>query len=137
MLDEDKEEFKKKFPNLAEEIMNKEQNIPITSIRSKDTRKKIKKRKMQDELRNPDVIAFIRRANNDEEAEEIIDFCLKKGEITEKYANNLKLQLAVYGVRSFGSKKEPGYYEKKYRNLERKKEKESIKKNPDKEIINE
>lgn len=123
MLDEDKEKFKKKYPNLAKEILDKDQNIPITSIRSKDTGKKIKKRKIQDELRNPDVIAFIRRANNEEEAEEIIDFCLKKGEINEKYANNLKLQLAVYGVRSFGSKKEPGYYEKKYREMEREKNK--------------
>jgi len=83
---------------------------------------KLIKRPTSDELRNPDVISFLRRAETDEQALEIINFCQKRGEISEEYANELKVQLGIYGIRSFGTKKEPGYYEKKYREQQRKKD---------------
>ena len=35
----------------------------------------------EDELKNPDVIAFIRRCSKKEQAREIINFLLKRGEI--------------------------------------------------------
>ena len=115
MVEQDKEEFKRKFPHLSKELFDKSINIPISHIRSTDDLISLDANKeAYDELRNPDVISFIRRANTDEEALEIIDYCLKRGEIVEDYANELKLQLGVFGVRSFGSKKEPGYYDKKY-----------------------
>ena len=115
MIDEEEEKFRKKFPKISEEINREKSNIPITRIRSKDVQEEEEDKNLFDELRNPDVISFIRRAENSEQANEIIDYCLEKGEIDEEYANKLKLQLALYGVRSFGSKKEPGYYEKKFR----------------------
>ncbi|MHA1230198.1 MAG: DUF2095 family protein [Candidatus Helarchaeota archaeon] len=115
MIEEDEEEFKKKFPHLAKEILEKRQSIPISSIRSEQKQKKSNEDQIYDELRNPDVISFIRRADTEEQAMEIIDYCLKRGEIDEEYAKELKNQLSMLGVRSFGPKKEPGYYEKKYR----------------------
>ncbi|MHA1268619.1 MAG: DUF2095 family protein [Candidatus Helarchaeota archaeon] len=122
MVEEDEEEFKRKYPHLSEELVSKNKNIAITSIRSEDVPEKDTKtkNKVPDELRNPDVISFIRRADTEEQAIEIINFCLKNGDINEDYANELKLQLTLYGVRSFGAKKEPGYYEKKYRSKQRK-----------------
>lgn len=118
MIDEEEEKFRKKYPKISEEIEKEKTNIPITRIRSKDVQEESEE---FDELRNPDVISFIRRAENSEQANEIIDYCLEKREIDEEFANKLKLQLALHGVRSFGSKKEPGYYEKKFRKKEKEK----------------
>jgi hypothetical protein len=121
MIDEEEEKFRKKYPKISEEIEKEKTNIPITRIRSKEAEEESGDKSLFDELRNPDVISFIRRAENSDQANEIIDYCLEKGEIDEEYANKLKLQLALYGVRSFGSKKEPGYYEKKFRKKQKKK----------------
>ncbi|MEM2715000.1 MAG: DUF2095 family protein, partial [Candidatus Bathyarchaeia archaeon] len=59
---------------------------------------------------NPDVIDFIRRCDTEEQAEEIIAYLEKKGEISQSYASNLRKQLKEKGVRSFGPKKEEAYY---------------------------
>jgi hypothetical protein len=59
---------------------------------------------------NPSVIDFIRRCDNELQAEEIITYMQKRGEITEEYAEQLKRQLRDEGVRSFGTKKEDNYY---------------------------
>jgi len=58
----------------------------------------------------PDVIDFIRRCDTKEQAEEIIDYMEKRGEIKKQYAENLRKQLRERGVRSFGPKKEENYY---------------------------
>ncbi|MHA1311163.1 MAG: DUF2095 family protein [Candidatus Helarchaeota archaeon] len=115
-ISDDEEKFKKEFPNLLKEILENKSNLTIRSIRSKETSDNSEDNKIPDELQNPDVISFIRRADTDGQAIEIINYCLKRGEIDQNYANELKTQLLLYGVRSFGTKKEPGYYEKKYRN---------------------
>ena len=131
MNDDDDDEFRKSFPKLSKELDDDSINIPITSIRSEDSTQENEKQVLSDELRNPDVISFIRRADTDEDALEIIDFLLKRGEIIEEYANELKLQLGMMGVRSFGTKKEPGYYEKKYRYKEKKRNEDKNKINND------
>ncbi|HYA77137.1 MAG TPA: DUF2095 family protein, partial [Verrucomicrobiae bacterium] len=65
-----------------------------------------------DKLRhfNPCVLDFIRRCETELQAEEIIAYLQKKGEITQEYAEKLRCQLKREGVRSFGSKKEEYYY---------------------------
>jgi hypothetical protein len=78
----DKGTFKKMFPRLAEEI----------------------------DGYNPTVIDFLRRCDTAKQAEEIIDYLEKRGEIDNKYAQKLKAQLKKKGVRSFGAKREEGYY---------------------------
>jgi hypothetical protein len=108
-MDIDKEQFKKMFPNLAREMENSEHKMQINSFRS-DTKageKAVSKRFVHYE---PDVIDFLRRCDTEEQAEEIIAFMEKRGEITKEYANNLRKQLKKSGVRSFGPKKEEGYY---------------------------
>ncbi|MBC7130119.1 DUF2095 family protein, partial [Candidatus Bathyarchaeota archaeon] len=58
----------------------------------------------------PDVVDFIRRCETKEQAEEIIDYLERRGEIGKEYADRLRKQLKEKGVRSFGPKKEDDYY---------------------------
>ena len=105
----DKERFKKMFPYLAEELENQEHRVPITSVRSDlHTGEKSSSRGLDSYM--PDVIDFIRRCDNEQQAEEIINYLEKRKEISHEYARRLKRQLKENGVRSFGSKKEEGYY---------------------------
>jgi hypothetical protein len=55
------------------------------------------------------VIDFLRRCDTEEQGLEIIDYLKKRGEISEKYATELKMQLLRDGIRSFGPKKR-GYF---------------------------
>jgi len=105
----DKERFKKTFPHLAKELEIKEHKIPITSIRS-DQQIGEKSSFRGFDTYMPDVIDFIRRCDNEQQAKEIINYLEKRKEISHEYARRLEKQLREKGVRSFGSKKEEGYY---------------------------
>lgn len=59
---------------------------------------------------NPDVIDFLCRCDTAKQAAEIIDYLEKRGEIDHKYAQKLRTQLKKKGIRSFGAKREEGYY---------------------------
>jgi hypothetical protein len=125
----DREEFEKNLPHLAAEIFSKEQmfdisdnKILIDGIYPEESEEDFEiiteslntQRERIQELCDPGVVDFIRRCDNDEEAIEIIDYMLNRGEITQEDANNCKEQLKNSGLRSFGPKKGPGYYERKY-----------------------
>ncbi len=105
----DKKAFKKMFPNLAKEIDEKQQRVAISSIRSnvKAAEKASSKRFVN---YMPDAVDFIRRCDNEQQAEEIIGYLEKRKEISPNYARRLRKQLKEKGVRSFGPKKEDGYY---------------------------
>ena len=60
----------------------------------------------------PGVIDFICRCSTEEEALEIIEYMLSKGDISEKQANELKKQLQEKGLEFFGEHRAPGYYER-------------------------
>lgn len=105
----DKKRLKKMFPRLAEELEGEKQKISIDSVRSdRETAEKASTRRFTGY--NPDVIDFIRRCDNQKQAEEIIGYLEKRGEINRSYAQRLRKQLREKGVRSFGSKKEDDYY---------------------------
>jgi hypothetical protein len=105
----DKEALKKMFPNLAKELVIEENKIPINSIRTDiPTGEKATSRNFVHYM--PDVIDFIRRCDTNEQAEEIIAYMERRGEIGKQYAAKLRSQLKDKGVRSFGSKKEEDYY---------------------------
>jgi len=81
----DKETFKKLFPNLAREMELGECKVTINSIRTNiKAGEKAASRKFQHY--DPDVIDFIRRCDTEEQAEEIIDYMERRGEITTEYA---------------------------------------------------
>ena len=107
----EKKRFRKMFPHLAEELEGTEHVTPITSVRSDlQAGEKASSRKFFSY--GPDVIDFIRRCDNDQQAAEIISYLEKRGEVDPKYARRLRRQLREKGVRSFGSKKEEDYYSK-------------------------
>jgi hypothetical protein len=105
----DKKQFRKVFPHLAGELEDKEQEIPINSIRS-DVRTGEKASSDNFATYMPDVIDFIRRCDTEEQAEEIITYLKRRGEVSNSYAQRLRKQLKKKGVRSFGKKKEEGHY---------------------------
>ncbi len=102
------EEFEDVFPALFREIKDGEKGIlkeeQRTSAGSKNTRKF--------RGHTPGAIDFICRCKSDQEAEEIINYLLRKGEITEERANSLKKQLQEKGLEYFGEHRTPGHYER-------------------------
>ena len=107
----EKKRFRGMFPHLAEELEGKEHATPITSVRSDlQTGERASSEKFVSYM--PDVIDFIRRCDNEEQAEEIINYLEKRGEVDREYARRLRRQLKDKGVRSFGPKKEEDYYSK-------------------------
>ncbi|MBS7615907.1 DUF2095 family protein [Candidatus Bathyarchaeota archaeon] len=97
------------FPNLARELESGENKVCMNSVRT-DAKAGEKIASKQFTHYDPDVIDFIRRCDTEEQAEEIINYMEKRGEITKDYANKLRKQLKDKGVRSFGPKKEENYY---------------------------
>lgn len=105
----DKKTLKKLFPNLAKELESSEHKFAINSVRTdvQTGERAVSKSFLH---YTPDVIDFIRRCDTEEQAEEIINYMEKRGEIERRYAKKLRKQLKEKGVRSFGSKKEEDYY---------------------------
>jgi len=101
----DKKEFKKKFPALFKELEKGE-----TKIQFKESLNSNKENKDIFQGYTPKAIDYLRRCNNKEQAEKTIDYLVKKGEIEESYGIELRKQLREKGLRSFGPKKEDGYY---------------------------
>ncbi|EHR77748.1 hypothetical protein OCC_02742 [Thermococcus litoralis DSM 5473] len=104
----DKEEFKEKYPHLAKEL-EEEPGLVIEGYRVEEEEEE---ELMDFSGYNPTVIDFIRRCETDEEALEIINWMEEHGEITPELAKELRIKLVKEGVRSFGTKKEWGWYER-------------------------
>jgi len=105
----EKERFKRMFPHLAKELEAKEPKVRITSVRSDlQTGENASSKKFSGYL--PDAVDFLRRCDDEQQAEEIIRYLERRGEISHEYAQRLRKQLKDKGIRSFGSKKEEDYY---------------------------
>ena len=101
-----RDEFKKRFPAIAKEMEEGKGKA--------DLEFEVEPPKPQRKFAgyDPDVIDFIRRCSGEEEALEIIEYLRGREEITVEEADRLRRQLEEEGLRSFGPKKEPGYYER-------------------------
>ncbi len=123
----DKKSIKKIFPHLYKELETGEVKVPINAVRKNPleaeeaaigeefedfTEEVTSCTETPDKLRhfNPSAIDFIRRCDTQGEAEEIIAYLQKKGEITKENAEQMRCQLKRDGVRSFGPKKEENHY---------------------------
>lgn len=108
-MDDEWETFKKRYPKLAEELTCGEMHLPIRALRTDVAEgEKTVGRDLQGYT--PDVVAYLRRCDTEDEAEAIITFLEARGEISGEYAAKLRGQLKARGVRSFGSKKGSDYY---------------------------
>lgn len=105
----DSEDFKEKFPHLSEEIEKRKETIRIDGVRTDS--KEGEKAAKADRDSGPSVVDFIRLCDTEEEALEIINHMEEEGKIDQKYAAKMRNQLANQGLRSFGSKRQPGEYD--------------------------
>jgi len=100
MTDLDREEFKRKYPNLARELEEEAGKVQIENVQRSD--------KFQGYT--PTTIDYLRRCDTEEQAIQTIEYLEGRKEITHEYAEELRKQLKEKGVRSFGPKKEEDYY---------------------------
>ena len=108
-METNKKSFKKLFPNLSRELEGGDGKVPIDAVRTGSDEVE---QAQSDRFRSydPTVVDFIRRCDTEEQAETIIAYLEKRSEVTKEHAAKLRKQLKAKGVRSFGSKKEEGYY---------------------------
>ena len=123
----DKKSIKKIFPHLYAELEKGEAKVPINAVRKNPLEAEVAAMgeecdctedefasctETPDKLRhfNPSAEDFIRRCDTELQAEEIIAYLLKKGEITKDNAEQMQCQLRRDGLRSFGPKKEEYHY---------------------------
>ena len=122
----DKKSLKKMFPHLYKELETSDNKVPIDAVRKnpfeaenaaegeecEKTEESETSTETPDKLRhfNPSAVDFIRRCDTEAQAEEIISYLQKKGEITKEYADELRCRLRRDGVRCFGPKKEDYHY---------------------------
>ena len=105
----DKEAVRRVFPNLTKELEGEENRVGVNSVRTETPMgEKAVSKGFSHYM--PDTIDFIRRCDTQEQAEEIINYLERRGEIEKQYAAKLREQLKEKGLRSFGSKKENDYY---------------------------
>jgi len=112
-LEIDEEAFKKLFPNLYREMVMKKMSIPIDAVRLDEGEAEREASRPRTPAM-PTAIDYLRRCDSDEEAMDVINYLERRGEITGEQAEKLRRQVREYGVRSFGRKKEWGYYSTKY-----------------------
>jgi hypothetical protein len=110
-METNKNEFRRMFPKLSEEMETDKRKVEIRSLRS-DLKAADRVAASEKNLVNydPGVVDFLRRCDNKQQAEEIITYMENRGEIHSSYAQKLRTQLRKRGLRSFGTKKEEGYY---------------------------
>lgn len=109
----EKKDFKRLFPHIADEMETGDSKVDLNKATepSPSTEPSYKEdRKYTGFL--PGAVDFIRRCKKVREAEEIISFLEKKGDVGKNEANALRKQLREEGLKSFGTHKGPGFYEK-------------------------
>ena len=117
-----KNQFDENYPHLLNEITGKRKFIKIDSIQTTlNTDNSHSDINHPRELVNPGVIDFIRRCTTKEEALRILDFLVKREELSKPDYDSYKNQIRKEGINNFiekhGGFKSPGYYEKRFRNL--------------------
>ncbi|MDH5401279.1 MAG: DUF2095 domain-containing protein [Candidatus Heimdallarchaeota archaeon] len=105
------DEINKNFSKLAEELFD--EDITIDSLLEKEDLKSEDTVKIP-YFRNyqPNIYDFLARAKTEEQCFEIIDYCLKKGEISIDEANEIKHKINS-GVKGIYGTRNPGYYSSK------------------------
>lgn len=119
-----KKDFFKHFPYLRKEISDQTKSIKIDTLEDQiewDHKEEFHKSKgcYPNELYNPGAIDFIRRCTKKEDAISILDYLIKRKEISEEEYNSYKYAVSEEGglerlINESGGLKRPGYYMRKY-----------------------
>jgi hypothetical protein len=134
----DKIELDEHLPHLMSEVSENKKSLKIDSVKFKIEQEfeetiHNSNKYYPEELYNPKAIDFIRRCTKDEEAIEILDYLLKRKEISKEEYTLFKNQILLKDglkklIKECGGFKESGYYERKFRNIteQRNSEKERV-----------
>ncbi len=119
-----KDEFNKQFPHLIEEISSKKKLVQINSFKMNGEQDpeelpKESHKLYPNELYNPGAIDFLRRCTKNEDAISILDYLMKRNEISKKDYCNYRNIISQEGglkrlIDEYGGLKQSGYYMKKY-----------------------
>lgn len=107
--------FQERFPKLAAEMEESPPAVRIDGVRWQETdraKTAVAPKPAKFAKYEPDTVDFVRRCGTEEEALEIIAFMEQRRQIDAEYAKALRDQLRTRGLRSFGSKKTWGHYER-------------------------
>jgi hypothetical protein len=107
----DEREFRRKFPHLYEEL---EDSTPEGKDDSESSEVQDAEPDTSDKY-SAEAVSYIRRAHSNEEAIEVVDYLRKRGELPAHEASTIIKQIRERGVRSFGSLKTWGHYEREHR----------------------
>jgi hypothetical protein len=120
----DKKELEEYLPHIMAEITTKEKMMKIDAVKygiekNKELLEENQTNSLPQELINPGAIDFIRRCTCESEAIEILDYLLKRNEITSEEHMEYKNKILQKGglkklIDESGGLKKPGYYERKY-----------------------
>jgi hypothetical protein len=104
----DDDDFRRDFPALSKELEEGDmKSFKIDGVRTMSEEPDSNVERM---TFTPDVVDYIRRCDTVAQAEEIVDFLAKQGELTPSQVKAIKSQLKSEGIRSFGAKKEKDHY---------------------------
>jgi hypothetical protein len=109
----EKKDFKRLFPNLADEMDSGASKVDLKKVKEPPppTESSYKEDRKYAGYQ-PGVIDFIRRCRKSQEAEEIITYLERRGEVSGDEANVLRKKLKEGGLRSFAPLKKIGDYER-------------------------
>ncbi len=110
------DEFRRKYPNLAREILDGE-GLGINLVIDR------REYRLDDPWRGymPGIEDYLRRCRNVEEAYEVIMYLEKQGEISSEDAKRYREIIEKHGLEYFGPRKEDDYYYRKAHEYWRKK----------------
>ncbi|MFX1315883.1 MAG: DUF2095 family protein [Promethearchaeota archaeon] len=120
----DKSELDEYLPHLMSEVSKSKKSLKIDSVKfklEKESEEIQNSNKFYpEELYNPKAIDFIRRCTYDEEAIEILDYLLRRKELSSEEYKLFKNQISKKDglknlIEEHGGFKKPGYYERKFR----------------------
>jgi len=108
----EKKDFRRLFPHIADEVETGRSKVDIAKAEEppRSTEPSYKAERKYAGY-DPTAVDFIRRCKTSKQAEEIIDFMERRGEVLREEARALRSQLREKGLRSFGPPKKLGYYE--------------------------
>ncbi len=123
-LSYNREELDEHFPHLIKELFEKKKSIKIESLDNEieqifEEEHQRSNELYPNELYNPGAVDFIRRCTTKEEAIKILDYLLKRNEITNEDYNRYRNCISQEdGLEKFinegGGLKRSGYYIRKY-----------------------
>jgi len=120
----DAEELERQFPQLMRELSEKKKSLKIEAVdyeieQAKEELKVTPDNNYYEDLLNPSTIDFIRRCTKKEDALAILDYLLKRNELSLQDYSALKDKIQEEDgleklISECGGLKTPGYYERKF-----------------------